>query len=237
VVTRTQAVQRINDGLGFRPDGHSLESKIILRLQEAQRDLEAGKTLPRFLIREDQHITLLAGEHSAALPEDFIREDDNNRLHFFLTKPRLDEDGDPVLDENGDPIIDVISDIARYLKPKRYNDAVTANLREQGPVGPSIYVIRSTTIDFITRADTEYELIWNYYASGQLLDTDIENEWLRSSPEWLIGEAGYRIAKDLRDPEGVALFDGLRTQGRAATFGDIIADEDATGPYIMGINL
>ena len=83
MVTRSEAVRRINDGLGFRPDGHSLEPKIILRLQEAQRDLELGKTLPRFLIREDQTVVLLAGAHTALLPSDFIREDDDNRLHFF----------------------------------------------------------------------------------------------------------------------------------------------------------
>jgi hypothetical protein len=215
MVTRTEAVRRINDGLGFRPDGHSLEPKIILRLQEAQRDLEKGKTLPRFLIREDQTITLLAGGHSALLPADFIREDDDNRLHFF----------------------NVSSDIAQYLKPKRYSDAVVANLREQGPIGPSVYVIRASTIDFITKADVNYTLTWNYFASDQILTVDVENGWLREAPEWLIGEAGYRIAKDARDPDAVTLFDGLRTQGRAACFGDIIADEDAGGPYIMGVGL
>jgi hypothetical protein len=215
VVTRTEAVQRINDGLGFRPDGHSLEAKIILRLQEAQRDLESGKTLPRFLIREDQELLLAAGAHTAALPADFIREDDDNRLHFFTPT----------------------SDIARYLKPKRYSDAVVANLREQGPVGPSIYVIRATTVDFITTADTNYTLIWNYYKSGALLTSNIENEWLAGAPEWLIGEAGIRIATDARDAEAVQLFSALATKGRAACFGDIIADEDAAGPYIMGANL
>lgn len=215
MVTRTQAVQRINDGLGFRPDGHSLEPKIILRLQEAQRDLESGKTLPPFLLLENQTLTLLAGQHSVALPTGFIRESDDNRLHFFNPS----------------------SDIAQYLKPKRYSDAVVANLREQGPIGPSIYVIRKTAIDFITLADVDYVMTWDYYKAGALLTSDDENEWLREAPEWLIGEAGFRIAKDTRDPDAVALFDGLRTQGRAACFGDIIADEDAGGPYIMGINL
>lgn len=215
MVTRSEAVVRINDGLGFRPSGHSLEPKIILRLQEAQRDLESGKTLPRFLIREDQPLTLLAGTHTAALPTGFIREDDDNRLHFFTPT----------------------SDIAQYLKPKRYNDAVIANLREQGPIGPSVYVIRASTIDFVTTADVNYSLVWNYFAAASLLTADIENSWLREASEWLIGEAGYRMAKDLRDPDAVSLFDGLRTQGRAACFGDIIADEDAGGPYIMGANL
>jgi hypothetical protein len=215
VVTRSEAVIRINDGLGFRPSGHSLEPKIILRLQEAQRDLEKGKTLPRFLIQENQTLTLLADTHSVLLPTGFIRESDDNRLHFFNQS----------------------SDIAQYLKPKRYSDAVVSNLREQGPVGPSIYVIRNQTIDFITLADVDYVLSWDYYKADAVLQTDVENAWLREASEWLIGEAGYRMAKDLRDADGVQLFDGLRTQGRAAVFGDIIADEDSGGPLIMGVNL
>jgi hypothetical protein len=215
VVTRIDAVKRINDGLGFRPDGHSLEAKIVLRLQEAQRDLESGKTLPRFMLQENQTITLTAGTHSVLLPEGFIRESDDNRLHFFNPS----------------------SDIAQYLKPRRYNDAVVANLREQGPIGPSIYVIRNTIIDFVTLADVNYVMSWDYYKAEPILTTDDPNGWLIEAPEWLIGEAGFRIAKDLRDPDAVQLFDGLRTQGRAACFGDIIADEDASGPLIMGVNL
>lgn len=210
---RSVAVTRINDGLGFRPTGHSLEPKIVLRLQEAQRDLESGKTLPRFLIQENQPLVLPAGAHEVALPEGFIRENDDNRLHFTIAP----------------------SDRPNYLQSKKYNDASIANLRDRGAVRPSIYVIRKATIDFITISSTNFTMYWDYYKAGALLTTDIENEWLAGAPEWLIGEAGYRIAKDMRDANGVQLFDDLRTQGRAACFGDIIADEDAAGPIVMGI--
>ena len=53
-MTRGEAVLRLNDSVGFRLSGHDKEAMFINRLQEAQRDLEAGKTLPRFLIQEDQ---------------------------------------------------------------------------------------------------------------------------------------------------------------------------------------
>ena len=43
----SDAVTRVNDALGWRPSGHSLESKIVLRFGEAQRELERGKTLPK----------------------------------------------------------------------------------------------------------------------------------------------------------------------------------------------
>src|SRR5215475_8223844 len=79
---RATAVVKINDAIGFRPPGHALQPKIILRLQEAQRDLESGKTLPRFLLLEDQTFTLPLGEHAVNLPTGFIRLDDNNLPHF-----------------------------------------------------------------------------------------------------------------------------------------------------------
>jgi hypothetical protein len=89
-------------------------------------------------------------------------------------------------------------------------------------------VIRASTIDFITKANVNYTLTWNYFAEDQILTTDIENKWLREAPEWLIGEAGYRISKDARDPDAIQLFDGLRTQGRAACFGTLLPT-DAVG--------
>lgn len=218
-MNRTAAVRRINDGIGFRPDGHSLEPTIILRLQEAQRDLEHGKTLPRFLIREDQTLTLLAGAHIATLPTDFIREDDDNRLHYVSPGSHL----------------------FRYLTPARYTDAVIRVMTLQRPdqpnintLAPSVYVIRKTDIDFISLADQDYTLTWNYYGSGAILTTDIENEWLAEVPEWLIGEAGIRVARDLRDQDALQLFSEMAQKARAAVFSDIIADEDAMGPVVMG---
>lgn len=216
---RSDAVRRINDGIGFRPDGHSLEAKIILRLQEAQRDLEQGKTLPRFLIQEDQNLVLPAGERSVPLPTGFIREDDENRLHYTS----LD------------------SHLPTYLMPLRYYDAVRRVMADQRPDQPSqstgvptTYVVRKSTVDFITFADIDYTLIWNYYKADSILTTDVENLWLANAPEWLIGEAGYRIAQDLEHDRGMQKFDDMRQRARAALFGDILADEDAHGQVIMG---
>jgi hypothetical protein len=221
-MTRSEAVTRINDALGFRVAGNPIEAVAIRRLQEAQRDLEAGKTLPRFLLQEDQTLLLPAGEHALALPTGFIREDDDNRLHFTSADTNL-------------PL---------YLKSMRYVDAVLQVTTQQRPdepqlqtVAPSVYVIRKSTVDFITLADQDYTLIWNYYKADDLLTTDIENQWLANAPEWLIGEAGSRLALDLRDEVAKGLFDEMGTKGRAAVFGDILADEDAGGPLIMGAYL
>jgi hypothetical protein len=219
---RADAVRRINDGIGFRPDGHSLEDKIVLRLQEAQRDLEKGKTIPPFLLQEDQTLSLLANTNSVALPTGFIRIDDDNLPHYFST--------------------DLPS--PRYLKPfRQYVDAVgyISQVRrfniQTDALAPSVFVIRKGTIDFVSKADKSYSLLWNYYKAGALLTSNIENEWLAEASEWLIGEAGYRIAMDLRDATAKDVFDDMRQRARAAVFGDILADEDAGGPIQMGEHL
>lgn len=219
---RSVAIQRINQGLGFRPDGNSLEEKIVLALQEAQRDFEKGKTLPRFLVQESQTVTLTAGQHTAALPTGFLREDDEVPLHFFPTNATR----------------------PTFLERKFYRDAVLANLHGSStsaepdePVPPSVYVLRRTTIDFITTSDLTYTLYWNYFKAADLLTTDIENVWLANASEWLIGEAGWRIAMDLRDADAVTKFDAMRKSGRAAVFGEELAQETSGGPLQMGANL
>lgn len=218
-MTRDEAVTRINEATGFRIAGNAAEATIIKRLQEAQRDLEKGKTLPRFLLQEDQTLLLPAGQHALALPTGFVREDDDNRLHFVSSDTNM-------------PL---------YLKPMRYSSAVLEVTTQQRPdeptlqtVAPSVYVIRKTTVDFITIADQDYNLVWNYYKADDLLTSNIENGWLREASEWLIGEAGGRFALDIRDPDAKTLFDEMLQKGRAAVFGDILADEDAMGPLIMG---
>lgn len=210
------AIQRVKDGLGFRT-GTALDSRITLRFQEAQRDLEKGKTLPRFLLQEDQTLLLAAAAHTVAVPAGFLRDDDDNPIHYTPSG----------------------TDKPFFLSRRQtYRDAVEANIKEDNdPVGPKVYVIRKSVIDFITAADTSYSLTWNYYKAADILTTDIENAWLANAPEWLIGEAGLRMAKPLRDKDAMQDFTEMRSAGRAAIFGDQIALEESGGPWVMGADL
>ncbi len=218
---RTTAIQRINDGLGFRLAGNPLEPTILLRIQEAQRDLEKGKTLPRFLLVQDEEFTVLAGEFSHALPTGFLRLDDDNLPHYTSLDTFLPQ----------------------YLEPIRsYSDAVLRVTTLQRPgepaqtvVAPRVFVIRNSTLDFVTIADRDYTISWNYYKAADVLTSTVAtNAWLDNAPEWLIGEAGFRIALDARDDTAKAIFDDMRQRARAAEFGELLADDDAGGPIVMG---
>jgi len=221
-MTRSEAVALVNQGIGFRPSGNSLEGAIVLKLQEAQRDLESGKSLPKFLIQENQTLTLPAGSHSVTMPSGFLRESDENPLHYFSTT----------------------SGRAVFLVRRGYKEALESI---QDPTSgsslpdvaraPKIFVVRKGTVDFITTADQTYTFYWDYYKAADLLTTDIENIWLRVAPEWLWGEAGWRIAMDLGNADAMTKFDRIRTSGRAALFGEQLAAELASGELQMGSNL
>ena len=218
-MTRTQAVARILEEIGFRAAGSSLDTTIISRLQEAQRELESGKTLPLFLLQENQTLSLVLGAHTVALPSGFIREEPDNLIHYFPTN----------------------SDVPIWLERRLYIDAEMAQITndDETAQAPQVYVILKDTIDFITNADANYTLYWSYYKRAATLTTDIENEWLgnlQGGAEWLIGEAGYRLAKSLRDQSAIQSFDDMRKTGRAALLGEIIAREESGGPYAMGMN-
>lgn len=213
-MTRTQAIARIARGLGFR---QSLDPTIVIDvLKEAQRDLESGKSLPRFLVREDQTLTLVSGTHSVALPADFIRLDDEVLPYFTPAN----------------------SDIPRFLKSVSFVDGVVSQFSQATTVeAPSIFVVRADTLDFITTADVSYTLTWNYFAKAEVLDTDVENLWLKFAPDWLIAEAGKRLARDFRDAEALNSFSAMLQEARAAVFGETLAQETSGGSIQMGANL
>lgn len=205
---RSAAVSRIAEGLGFRAD---LETTIISRLQESQRLLEKGKTLPRFLLLEDQSLSLAADGQDVALPTGFLRqyEDEPIRYTESATAKKI-----VVLRKTHVDAIEAYSDAA------------------DGP--PKVYVLRASTIRFYPIADINYTLTWSYYKAADLLDTDIENAWLEHASDWLIGDAGERLAKDLRDADAVEVFAEMKVRGREAVFVDDIALDLADRPLVMG---
>jgi hypothetical protein len=228
---RDTAVQRINQDLGFRQSGWAREQNIITMLQESQRNLEHGKTLPKFLLAQDATLALAAGSHTVAYPPGFLRLSDDTRLRYYGTAASVNQS-------------------PTFLTEKKYIDAVqaygvtvpdmnTTSIQTVPPGAPKIYVFRPNNIDFITIADIGYTIYLDYYKSGDLLNSNIENQWLKdpAGAEWLIGDAGFRIASSLRDKDGMAVFDAMRTSGRAACFGEILASEEQSGPYQMGRNL
>jgi len=216
---RDAAVARIKRGLGFY-SGTSRDDAIVSALQEAQRELEKGKTLPRFLLMEDQTLSLAAGDSEVALPIGFLRVYEDERIRFLPTN----------------------STIPKFLSRRLYPDAVLAYERhESGAITvtsgePEVYVLRQATIDFIRPANAAYSFTWSYYKKADVLSSNVENAWLANEPEWLIGEAGARVAADLRDGDAIALFTQIRDRARSSYLSEIVAGEENDGMFQMGAN-
>lgn len=207
------AITRVSDGLGFRA---GLNAKIILRFQEAQRDLERGKSLPWFLVKEDQTLTIPPNSNSAPLPADFLR--------FY------EEEAPRYLGPDG-----VTYFVGVQRKPF---DAALFSYSQRTAGAPRVFAVRSNSLYFMPGADANgLTLLWSYYGRGtQLVSENDENVWLDNAPDLLIGEAGMRLAADLRDIDAVAVFKNIRDSARDALMREIVAREEDARRRRMGAN-
>ena len=207
---RDVAITRIQDGLGFRTDQ---SDRIALRLQEEQRDLERGKILPRFLLRLDQTLSLLSGSQTVSLPSDFLRRSPNS-LRYLPT--------------------DGSSDVYQTIPWRTYDEAF-ATYSDWDAAGPKVAVLRVSDVYFFPEADVNYSVLWSYYRKDDVLTSNVENLWLANSPELLIGGAGRRIARDLRNKEAYQLFDEMYKMARVAWFNETVESENEA-PLLLGAN-
>ena len=205
---RSDAVTRINRGLDF---GERSTDLIVAQLLESQRLLEKGKTLPRWLIQEDETMTVTVGTGEIALPTGFIREVEGESFYY-------------VDDETDEPIM--LEKMGLHEAKARFYGSDAAR--------PQAYVLRNDTVAFFPERSEEVALLWSYYKKASLLDTDIENEWLANNPEALIGHAGMVLAKDLGNPGATQRFTDLFNEAWGNQFKEDIERERDNDPLIMG---
>jgi hypothetical protein len=206
---RSVAVTRIAEGLGFRVDQND---RIVLRMQEEQRDLERGKTLPKFLIREDATLTTVTNQAYVDLPSDFLRRADRLPRYTALTT-------------------DISTDI-----PWRSYDAAYKAYADSDAAGPKVLVLRHDTIYIFPTPDRAYTITWDYYKKDTILSSDVENLWLENAPELIIGGAGLRLAYDLRNKEAIAVFTNMYKAARVAWFNEDVVQELDDQPLLVGAN-
>jgi hypothetical protein len=210
---RDEAVVRIQDGLGFRKDR---EAEIVRRMQEVQRDLERGKTLPTFM-RAEVLSSVSAGALGFSLPADFLR----------ITGERVQVDPSGTSD-------------TRYWRRLSWGSYETIPLIEATVTGSPRYAILDIVngdVWFDVYLATGQSYYFQYYKKADLLTSNIENVWLEHAPELIIGDAGRRIAADMRNQTAVQLFSTMYSEARATWFKEAIQDEqDEEGFLVLGGN-
>jgi hypothetical protein len=216
---RSEAIGIIKRGLGFR---QTQDTAIIAALQMAQRDLEAGKTLPSWLLTFDMAVPVTAGVPAVTLPADFLRLHDDYNTYY------LNSDGARVFV----PRKNYTEAYTAYVASGRENDEID----EPGNGGfPSVIVIQSRTTAILVPTPTvAFTLYLTYYHAGQLLAAEIENEWLANAANYLIGLAGMSVAGDLRDGGALQRFTSMARLGGQGYMGEVVEQELAGRPLIMG---
>lgn len=207
VVDRATAVARVQEGLGFRTDR---EITIIKRLQEAQRDLERGKTLPTFLLVSDATLSVAIGSGLTSLPTDFLRRADVTMYYTSITSGRR---------------VDV---------PWKVKSAALQAYQLGRPRGPQVAVLENSGIRFFPERDRAYTVTWSYYRFAEPLVTNITNLWLEHAPELLIGEAGLRMARDTRNASAVDIFTNMKAAAMVSWYKETILNEVDDQSFVMG---
>lgn len=227
-MTRDEAVARIQQGIGFRSD---LNDQIISALKEAKRRLEKGRTLPMFLLQEQQTITVsVANGGLFPYPTGFLREWQEEPPSYGTTG-----------NDGGD---DVISDVATICFPEKLDYNVAKARFINADAGrPLAYSLRKTGLQFFPTPDATYTLDWAFFQASVDLSTNVaNNEWLdenEGNPEALIGKAGMIITADL-GPEAAATVQKFASM-YAEAWGNAVADDqlkdEENRPLAMGSRL
>lgn len=181
-MTRDEGVALIHQQLGFRSD---LAAEIVANLQLAQTTLELMPTKPWFLTSEDSFAATVIGEERIPIPLDFIQEVEDA---VFKYRP----DAYPDEDE-----IDLVKDDYDQLR---------LNFREEPDGPPAAYALVGEYFRIFPKPDAVYQVRLIYYAKDTVLDTNIENKWLKHVPLLLLGSAGEMMTGGIRDTEASKKF-------------------------------
>lgn len=206
------ASELIRNKLSFRASSTSLNTRILSALNEAQRDLEKGKTLPKFLLQEDQTLTGSANSPTLTLPAGFLRLSEEEGIWW---------DGDS-------------SEARRKLQRGDLNqlkEIWTGTTRTT----PVAYALRKATIMVFPTPTAAHTYTYSYYKAGDVLVSD-ENVWLANAPDLLISQAGLLVAADLQDDAAITKFTALQRSAQSAVFFKTIDDELQDEFVIMGGN-
>jgi hypothetical protein len=211
---RSEAITIIKRGLGFR---QTQDAAIIAALKQAQRDAELGQTLPNWLLVFNQAQPMISPISTYTLPTRFIRFHEEYPVRYTL-------ESDP-----STPI---------FLPKWNYLEAVTAYGARGVDLGPpQVFVqMNKTELLLIPSPDVNGTLFITSYIGEPVLDSDIENKWLLYAPNYIVGMAGVHVAGDLRDRAAAEKFNLMARIGQKALLGDIVEDELAGRPLIMGRN-
>lgn len=200
-MTRDEAVAMIKMQLGFR---QNQDANIVLCMKLAQTQLEARPTKPWFLLGEDSYKRTTADEDRLVLPTDFLQEVDDGTLYY------VPDDADGTEDH--------------VLLVKDEYDVLKKEYAETEPGAPEAYAIIGSYFRLFPTPDDDYLIRMLYFKKDTVLDTNVENGWLKYAPMLMMGKAGQLIAGGpLRDADALKVFQSWEAEGGLTLAGQEVA--------------
>jgi len=201
---RDAAVVIVKSRLG-NIQGTAHDNLIVSNMQLVQATvLERGSELPWFLAADSAveltNITTTANVEMANLPSNFLREDDEKR-YPVLRIDSTEESGYYPLEK-----LDYTKAIGRYVLG---DGAVQAGK-------PTKYDILGEKMYFRYIPDAAYTIRLFYFKSDVVLDSNVENQWLKYAADWIIAETCKQTAEDLQYQKLIEKFmqDAMRAKDR-----------------------
>ena len=207
---RDVAVTQIRRKLGYN-DGIAT-GVLTDALQNAQVSLEREPELPFFLRTEIASISTVVGEERILLSSDFLTIAEDDALWLF----------DSTADQKWTEL------------PKHDMDALRRLYASTDDAKPEAYSLGNIYFRLFPAPDKVYTLKMSYMASADLLDTNIENAWLKHFPFLLISLAIKEVVEGTRDKAAWQFADRRETVERARLRTYIIARETTNYTYQMG---
>lgn len=206
---RDEAITLMQLQLGFRTDQ---VTNLITALKTAQIKLERDAIKPWFLLSDEVTFTTTAdATFRSELPADFIMESEDHKLTYYPDDTELD----PV-----------------SLKKIAFDWGKEYYKYSEGP--PEAYALAGNYFYIFPIPDDVYTIKWQYFAQDMVLDTNIENNWLKYISYYLMGEAGLLIATPLRNAAAIQQFTQWRTEGKIQLYRENEARAYANMPMQIG---
>lgn len=208
-MTRDEAITLIQQQLSFRTDQ---ASNAVLYLKLAQQTLEKSATLPWWLRSEYSTISTSADEQRIPVPADFLREDEDSQLAYVPADTSAD-------------IVHLDKDTTDQLEA----------FYQRRTGAPEAYSLDGDYFRLFPIPDDVYTIRMVYLKKDTVLDTNVENKWLKHLPYLLMGVAGGMLAGPLRDTTAQKTFIGWAQEGMRLLLTENNARENANiDPQIGG---
>lgn len=181
--------------LGQRTD---IDDMIYSEIRQAQRALEKTPPYPWFLLDRndvDIDITDPTDPYGSRVPDQFIEMADD--IVYLLKKT---------------------GDTAYYAEPVKVYGAYREHISTMGQDQrgrPKNFILYSQYIEFFPKPDINYTISYFYYRKdNELINPAMENLWSNKAEDLLVAEAGWHVARNIRDNEAATLFGQDRAEAR-----------------------